>query len=391
MGQGGSPTTLNASKEMIVNSKVAKMPSSVNERQKECNITSDYKGPTLEFHAKQRSLVGQSNRLANSDHGIYLRTSYRCNDISLPFNILIDCGASMSLLHHSLLEKIPEEYRIPLQETNLKVRFADGRVQSGTGVLKLPVWIGKEVKIVDFLVGEFTDDAILGMRDLKAFGISIDFDNCLVTKGDLWLPAVDVNSKPLVNKVVIRRTCVLAPRSQSIVQACVKQRKGQVLDNESTVMMIPTNSITNELGVLPAKTLHFACKKIVPILMYNPSTEPVVLEPDTVVGLMESVHELSIEESIANTESVSKHCEVLNKVKSIDTKDDFPAHLEDLYKRSVVNLSSEECLSVRKFLKENADVYSKHEYDLGRTNVIEHELPIDSSNQIMKCAVQNDP
>ena len=349
-----------------------------NEIDEEFRLTSDYQGPSIELDVKPKSMVGHVNKKANSDHGIYLKTSYRCKEVSVPFNLLIDSGASKSLMHRSVLDKIPQECRPELQKADTQIRFADGSIQSITGMIKLPILIGQDCKLVEFLVGEYTDDAILGMKDLKRFGITIDFEKNLVTKGDLWLPAIDISSVPLLQKVIVRRTCVLAPRSQSIIQATVKQRKGQKENSTATLMMTPTHSVISELGVLPAKTLHDSNKKVIPVLMYNSNSEPVLLEPETVIGLMESVQEMPLYDDEVQVDD-RKEC---RNVREEVSNEELPDHLKNLYTRSVENLSENEKELVKKFLKANADVYSKHEYDLGRTTVLEHELPVDCPKPI---------
>ena len=50
--------------------------------------------------------------------------------------------------------------------------------------------------------------------------------------------------------------------------------------------------------------------------------------------------------------------------------------------RSIELLNESERLSIKKFLFENADVYSQNEFDLGRTNVLEHELPTGNANPV---------
>ena len=52
----------------------------------------------------------------------------------------------------------------------------------------------------------------------------------------------------------------------------------------------------------------------------------------------------------------------------------FPDHIKDLYKRSAKNLSAAEQRELRLLLLENADLFSKGSDDLGRTDMVHHQI-----------------
>ena len=54
-----------------------------------------------------------------------------------------------------------------------------------------------------------------------------------------------------------------------------------------------------------------------------------------------------------------------------------PSHLESLFANSVPHCESdEEKVALAGFLSEFADVFSKDDLDIGRTSLVEHEIPI---------------
>ena len=127
------------------------------------------------------------------------------------------------------------------------------------------------MKNITFLLGSYSDEAILGMNDLK-----IDFDKMLVTKGNLWIPVVDVQCNLVGRKVLVRRSVTVPKRTQVIYQAQVEGLSDKMVESSSVVMMKAENSLLGNLGVLPGKTLHTnTIEGGIPVLLYNPTDEDV--------------------------------------------------------------------------------------------------------------------
>ena len=53
---------------------------------------------------------------------------------------------------------------------------------------------------------------------------------------------------------------------------------------------------------------------------------------------------------------------------------EFPHHLCELYKRSTTDLTTQESEQLRKLLIEFADVFSEGPHDLGRTDLVKHQI-----------------
>ena len=105
-------------------------------------------------------------------------------------NFLIDSGATASLLDEKVFECI-QEHRPRLRPVDVRVTLADGSVQQCRGKATFPMGIGDLCQPVEFLVGRWSDQAILGMRELHMLGLSINFDGMVVTKDDWWIPTND--------------------------------------------------------------------------------------------------------------------------------------------------------------------------------------------------------
>ena len=229
------------------------------------------------------------------------------------------------------MQKIPEEIRPTLEESENKVKFADGSVQKADGLVALNLKVGNRKKRVSFLIGNFTDEAILGMNDLHTLDFLIDFCTITVLKGDLAIPVQDIYCNSATRKVVVRKSVTLAQES-------------------------------------------------IPVLVYNPNADIVTLEENTVVGMLvnipgmiskitdyDKVDELFDDKSDASI-SVNVSHETCSDDKTSDT--DVPRHLVSMYDNAAENLDSSQKLKLKHFLLEYADVFSKGDFDLGSTNII---------------------
>ena len=121
----------------------------------------------LEFKTIPKSDISKEpNLMAQLNKGLYINALYGTNVDSVNLQVLIDCGATMSLLSRNALEKIPRDIRPTLEVAENKVKFADGSIQQADGLVTLNLKVGNTNKKVNFLVGSFTDEAIKEVREV---------------------------------------------------------------------------------------------------------------------------------------------------------------------------------------------------------------------------------
>ena len=108
----------------------------------------------LEFPVKPyKDLAGISNAMASSHHGMYIMCPLQWKDKSIEITMLIDSGATASLLNECIYELIPVNLRPKLLSAqDIKVTLADGSVQLCKGKATLPLKIGSTWKSVEFLL-----------------------------------------------------------------------------------------------------------------------------------------------------------------------------------------------------------------------------------------------
>ena len=152
--------------------------------------------------------------------------------------------------------------------------------------MSLVLKLGNEMKeffFKEFLLGNFSDPAILGMPDLQNLGLAIDFENVVVTKGDLWLPVCDVQNKMLGRKVLVKRTFVPPPKQQVILQAEVEGLNDEPVYAINPVLLQINNTLLSDYGILPGRSVHDSTDNGVPVMLYNANNLEVELPSNVVL------------------------------------------------------------------------------------------------------------
>jgi len=308
--------------------------------------------------------TGQINTYSEARQGLYLMASYGKNEPDVKFKVLLDCGAAMSLLDKKIYDRF--SCRPPIDQSDKKVRLADGSCHPCEGEVELPLCIDGQMKSIKFLLGNFCDEAILGMDDLRALGLSIDFQKMLVTSGKLWFPVVDRQDSLVGRKVLVRRSVVVPKRTQVVCQANIEGiDDNKRITSEGLVMVQGDKAFVNDFGVVPAKTLHQHVDQGIPILLYNPNDEDVEISSNAVIGELKGVE----------TVTMCPSEDIFSARTSGDVKEgELPLHVQELFQRSCENLSADEQNKLRAFMIQFADVFSKGDYDIGSTGLVKHHI-----------------
>jgi hypothetical protein len=334
--------------------------------------------PVLKLKTKRLDeYKGQTNLAAKPSQGLYILSEFGNTQKSVPIKMLIDSGAGVSLLDRKSYERIPTVIRPVVRESKQQITLADGSIQSCDGVITLNLKIGDQVRSVEFLLGHYSDEAILGMTDLQRMGLAIDFRTMLVTQGDLWIPVSDSNSNLVGRKVIVRRSVVIPKRTQLVYPARIEGMDDELVtsDEESeTVMLEAAQSFCEEYGILPGKTLHQNIQCDIPVLLYNPSDENVVIHSGDVIGELKGVDCVYENEKCTRDSELSPGVKVMSCSPATDGDGELPMHMHDLYFRGKERLDEKDREKLHKFCCDCADVFSKGDFDIGNTGLVKHKI-----------------
>ena len=171
----------------------------------------------------------------------------------------------------------------------------------------------------------------------------------------------------LGRKVLVKRTVVLPPKQQVILQAEVEGLNDEPVYAINPVLLQINSTLLSDYGILPARSVHDSTNNGVPVMLYNANNFQVELPSNVVLGEFEGLDEIFSEELISETSSEKvRSCEIIN--------DQVPPHVQVVYKASCEHLEEPEKRKLREFLCEYADLFSKDEADLGCTGLVKHKI-----------------
>ena len=317
----------------------------------------------------------KANKFAKPHKGMYILARLGNDETSWRVKMLIDSGASMSLLDKRIFDHISSETRPKLHPSTLQVTLADGHVRDCYGTVEIPVKVcGSEITL-EFLVGNFSDEAILGMTDLQKLGLTIDFTNLKVSKGEYCIPVHDMDNNQLSTRVTLQSSVTVQPKSEYQVMGQVRSRDTRGLPR-GPVMLQPVRSVMQKYGILTAKSLHNTDQKQVPVLLFNSNEDSVVLDSDTTIGVLVPVEEIQHQVSdTLSTRVKANGCQA----EPCDSMQDLPDHMIDLYERSCKHLEERDKVKLKVFLVQYSDIFSKSDFDIGLWDIIEHEIQTDGA------------
>ncbi len=308
------------------------------------------------------------------ERGLYIACCISWDSNHLDFTALLDSGASDSLLDKRMYYNIPESIRPALtDQSSIKITMADGSSQCCLGRVSLMVSIGKYSHLISFLVGSWSDSAIIGMKDLQKMNVQINFEKLSVLMGEEHVPLVDCYSNPIVRQVVVPWNTTLKGRSCTRLAGTVEGPRSTHWGSSPTFLE-PALCLRETAGVITLPAMYQDPGDDIQVILENPSDDDVTLEAGTAVGSLHSLvgeelvwfgEESTGEEALAR--SLSREKLPLSVQEDLQK---LPEHLHSLYVDSIENLDSSQRVNLLQLLREYQDIFSRDNFDIGCTDKI---------------------
>ena len=205
---------------------------------------------------------------------------------------------------------------------------------------------------------------------------------------------------------------VVPPMAEIIGQAYIDRREDRKDEEESRVLLEMHTNLPENYGCVLASTLVDAADNVtVPVRIFNPTCEPVQIKQDSVIGQAESVNivntisksedpsqveNMSIVKRIAFrkkleprlTMSLSRRAskrqrkKVARRIHVDEPRAPVPEHLRELYEKSAKGKSEEQKRKIHNLFLDHQNVFAKDEFDIGRTNLVEHTIDTGDSRPV---------
>ena len=308
---------------------------------------------------------------------------------NVPVLFTTDTGASRTIISTRVFHKIEESARPRLKKAGC-LKGAGGKPIKELGKAEFALKLESHEVVCEAIVAEIEDDALLGY-DVLMGGKKGPAD-ILLSKGKILLdgheiPCLQIGRNPKQRKVVMADDFCVPAQSEAVVDVYVERIEDDDADWKADFLVEPTKHFKETYNLMMASTLininHSATCKV---RLMNPSLAETVLRQnaeigyaDRIEGIVSVIQEKEYTGEDENPESVRQVAERTILTNLPDTlarasEEDVPDHLKKLFKDSSENLSHEKKGYIAGLLVKYQDSFSKSEWDIGLTNITEHEI-----------------
>ena len=271
------------------------------------------------------------------------------------------------------------------------------------GKAKFELQLGSETLVREVRVAEINDEILLGddilRRDSEGPMDIINSRKVIKFRGQ-EIPMVTVGLPKRALRVSTIDDEVIPGMAEKIIDVFIN-RPDQPYDTgvEECMLVEADQDFVNANRCLVTPVVIRATGRVTAqVRLFNPFPEPTLVRGDEMLGELTpvQVEQILKEEEHAEeegnqscvrqvlvegmqgtrfAEQVIRQAPKDGEEMALHGEDEVvPPHMEDLIKRSSEGWSTEEQTRIRKLLIQYQDVFSKHEFDLGRTHLVEHRI-----------------
>ena len=294
---------------------------------------------------------------------------------------LVDTGAEPTVISLEFLQKLPKKLRTLFQDSMSRLHNADGSDLRAQGPVLCQVTVGgRTVTDAVYAAPIAGVEAILGLDTLRELGLELNVGGVNVLSG-ASVPVIRRLRVPQIRRVSAAEDVVIPARSEAIVPGSVKG--GQ---HSEHFLMIGQRSKPTSNSLFVARTLIAECQSTCAVRVMNPADEPRHIWKGEVLAEAEEVTLVSgdtVTEPRQPYASAEKNvCRLVSN--SDEERLQVPEHLRQLYQDTCEReqLADDVRRDLRQLLNKHADVFASSDMDLGRTNIVLHDIDTGNARPI---------
>ena len=281
--------------------------------------------------------------------------------------MLIDTGSGVTLIREDVWRDVLKGggYGYHLKDLNHPVVTANGQQLNLLGQVELPLHIGSiHTNFPVLVASQLTQECLIGADFLSKFNCQLDLGAGVLVAGTEALSMeTDRKSRSPVGVCdvqLIEHVEVPGSSQMRILAAC----NGGLCGVNGSVLLEPNVAFMERHGLMVARSVSFVSKgsKEVVVQLLNPSSFPIVLHKQEVVG---TLHSLDEHNSMACSAGVDTQGSHNTSVQSIAKQ------LVDKVAEGVTDNEKDE---LQQLLLKYSDILSQYEGDLGRTDLVYHHI-----------------
>ena len=288
---------------------------------------------------------------------------------------LIDTGSATSLISHQLYQRLPENDEMVMERVYERYSGVSGNALAVYGRIEGELTLGHALMTQSLIVAEIDTEMILGMDFLSANQCRLDLSRGILHLGSEEIQCWDENEDNAHFRVTCRDKVELPPHTATTVIGRIARTgnitKWGVVESSQEVM--------NKNGIIVGRSVVSTKQDAVPVRVRNCGNTVSTVYPDQLLGWCESIQWCG--DDLLSREDVTRqvNCTRTSKGAKRSAAEGaaavkVPSHLEDLFERSSRLLNDQERQKLAAVLTTYADVFSKDKTDLGKTDLVKHQI-----------------
>lgn len=270
---------------------------------------------------------------------------------------LLDTGSAVSILPSNF---VSQELEPCVADFHLRTATGEQVKVYGKISCNVSFRTGGDVTVnleQSFVVADVATGPLLGSDFLRFHSIDICFANNVLSYAGREFPLHFEHSSGVYSVKLLDDLCFKPDQSEIIVRAGITDTKGQSVSLSANALFSPSQTLSRDLGILPASALVDASSPVIPVRLL--CTRPhAKLRKGKILG------------SIENSVDVDRLAYIAE-----DVCGDQNVPVRTSINLSESPLGQNEREELCSLLDQYSDVFSKGESDLGRTSKARHKIP----------------
>ena len=273
---------------------------------------------------------------------------------------LVDTGSTYTIVDSFFYDSIPESKRPPLEKVNLILKNANGEVMNVLGQTCMELEVQGQCLNVPVKVVSLDDKStILGLDFMEE-------QECIfnVAKGtmksNVHIITMHKKGSTRCARIQARETIFVPAKHEMIINGTVKSNHW--VSNFNIGLIEPKNRLTDNTGLLVAKSLVRVEHNTVPIRVANFGLDPIKVNKGSTVALLEPVKEICRFEP--EPQPFDKIVGSVSKIED-GCLPELPEYLKPLIEQSTETLSGTELTKLTQLLYKYQDIFKSPDGQLG--------------------------